>query len=961
MAERSNWQQLEALIDAACAADPDADLETLVEQFLEGMSAAEAAAVRQQLQLVSDPGGLTGLLADSVAPLGALPAGSQVGHYRVLERLADGGMGEVYLAERADGQFDKQVALKILSEGLITESMVQRFKRERQILAQLSHPHIATLYDAGMTDNNRPWFAMEFVSGVNINTHCEQQNCSVEACLSLFIMVCEAIAYAHSKGIIHRDLKPANIWIDTAEHLGQPKVLDFGIATIQLPQLDASPMTGTGQIIGTPGYMSPEQILGCPDGAGEAAESPRLDGRSDVFALGVILYQLMTRRHPFAADSITETNYKVLKEAPPTIPGSQLRADLVAIIEQCLAKDPADRYPSVPHLVADLKAYLAGDPVRARRLNGWQRMQKKIKKHPLVSALGASVLVLLVGGAWLLVTERWRSQQFAQVVQEYALVSKQMEQSVREEHLLPHHSLAPKYSQIKQQLSNLSATIEDGAMNGPVYAAMGQAHWLLNQPAKAVVAFAQAAESGFSNPTTEIQYGLALAMNWELKRSEAHLIRDAAAREATVERWRQQFLQPAQVKLSVNIDEAQQATYLKAYLAFLQEDHAQAITLAQQAFAENPGLYEALRLGAEAHLTQGKILTIDGQFKAALAAYRQAQGLLQQALEIGRSDLQNHALYCELLNTQLHVSIDNAETSYEDKLKQAKAACEQANALLPGQLNVLVSLAEVHGHWSSWQSDLGLPSIEHSMQMVDHARAAHALKPEHLDVLSLLVVGLIKITGESNQALSDEAKQALLAEAQAYAEQSVSLDPNDAYNWANLGDISYTLADRGLTQPDISQWVEVAIDAYQQANALLPSYAWHYMTAHCHRTWARHHRHHGRLAAAQQAFELANQEYTTTVQQSPDFAAGWRIRAENLTELMTINQQLDIDSGPWQTEGLAAITRACELYTAHSEVPQDFAELVRFFVAPQAPASIDACLLQVLNNAQPVVAEDGHD
>lgn len=955
------WQQLEGLIDAAFAADQAVDVEALIEQFLRSKPSAEAAAIRQQLQQMNAPEGLLDLLAESVAPLGALPAGEQVGHYRVLKRLADGGMGEVYLAERSDGQFDKQVALKVLSQGLVTEAMVQRFMRERQILAQLSHPHIAALYDAGMTANNRPWFAMEYVSGVNINTYCEQQNCSVEACLSLFMTVCEAIAYAHSKGIIHRDLKPANIWIDTAEHMGQPMVLDFGIATIQQPQADDDPMTGTGQVIGTPGYMSPEQITGRANQSDETQAAPRLDGRSDVFSLGVILYQLLTKRHPFAADSVTETNYKVLKESPPAIPGSQLRPDLVAIIEQCLAKDPADRYPSVPHLLADLQAYLSGDPVAARRLNWWQRTQKKIHKHPMVSGLSAMLLLLVVGGAWLLVAERFRSQRFAQVVQEYALVSKQMEQAVREEHLLPHHSLAPKYNQIKQQLIDLTATIKDDGMSGPIHAALGQAHGLLNQPALAVAAFARAADTGFSNPTTEIQHGLALATNWQRLTSEAHLIKDETARQQAMEDWRQKYLQPAQEKLKNNLDQAQQATYLKAYLAFLDQDYEQAMALAEQAFSENPAHYEALRLAAEAHLNQGKVLTIGGQFKPALAAYQTALGLLHQALEIGRSDLQNHALHCELLNTQLHVSINNTDTPFADKLKQAVAACEQANALLPGQLNVLVSLAEVYGHWSSWQSDLGLPAIEPSMQMLAHARQAHALNPEHLDVLSLLVVGLIKITGDDNPNLSQADKQKLLAEAQSYAEQSVRLDPQDAYNWANLGDITYTLADRSLQQPDIGGLVAVAIDAYQQANGLLPSYAWHYMIGHCHRTLGRHHRHHGRLAAAQQAHERANQQYRTTVAQSADFAAGWRIKAENLSELMAVNQAMGQDSSAWQTEGLAATSRACALYTAHSGVPQEFAELVRFFVPDDWNPVDEPCLARVLDESATLVIGGGHD
>ena len=302
-----------------------------------------------------------------------------LGPYRLVRELGHGGMGVVWLAERHDGQFYKSVAIKLLPRLYVSTSLEVRFLRERQILAQLEHPAIARLIDGGVTGEGQPYIVMEYVDGVPLSRWVRDRQVDLNGRLRLFLDVCAAVSYAHQHMIVHRDLKPGNILIDTEGHV---KLLDFGLGAILEPA--AVHVTQTAAAMLTPAYASPEQARGKP---GNAA--------TDVFSLGVILYELLAERWPFGSEGQSaDEMLRAVCETEPVPPGRfvrRLARDLDNLVLKALEKEPARRYSSVEALARDVRAYLEGRPVSAHNAGWMYRARKFARRHWL--AIGASAVV----------------------------------------------------------------------------------------------------------------------------------------------------------------------------------------------------------------------------------------------------------------------------------------------------------------------------------------------------------------------------------------------------------------------------------------------------------------------------------------------------------------------------------------------------------------------------------------
>lgn len=333
----------------------------------------------------------------------ALHAGQHLGPWQLIEEIGRGGMGVVWRARRADGAYQREVALKLPHAHLLAGAVQQRFRRERDILASLAHPHIARLYDAGLAADGQPWLALELVRGVPIMQWAREQRLSLDARLALFDQVLSAVAHAHAKLIAHRDLKPANVLVDEQ---GQVWLLDFGIAKLlEDDDGDAATLTRAGQRIATPAYAAPEQLAG-----GEVSVA------TDVFALGVMLFEILAGQAPFGvrrpsapADPPLPSAHADADQAQAT--GLPLRAlrralagDLDAIVAQALQHAPSQRYASVALLSADLQRHRHGRPIAARRLTPLHRAGKFVRRHrgatALVMLLSASVVAGIGGVAW---------------------------------------------------------------------------------------------------------------------------------------------------------------------------------------------------------------------------------------------------------------------------------------------------------------------------------------------------------------------------------------------------------------------------------------------------------------------------------------------------------------------------------------------------------------------------------
>lgn len=340
----------------------------------------------------------------------------RIGPYRVIGELGRGGLGTVFLAERDDRQFSRRVALKVVRQGMESHEIAERFRLERQILAQLDHPQIARLYDGGTTRDGLPYFAMEVIDGERLDSWCRSRQPLLRTRLELLAKVCDAVAYAHRNLVLHRDLKPSNILVNRA---GEPKLLDFGIAKILEAEpgvpsesglVDGPTLTQTGQMLLTPEYASPEQILGLP-----------LSTASDVYSLGVLLYLLVTGRPPYALDrrrlaEIERVVVQVEPEKPSTVarlfpadaptdwsppPGGD---DLDLIVGMAMHKEASRRYGSASELAEDLRRYLSFEPVRARPDSATYRVRKFVRRHRgrvlLASFVLGTLLVAIVVTTW---------------------------------------------------------------------------------------------------------------------------------------------------------------------------------------------------------------------------------------------------------------------------------------------------------------------------------------------------------------------------------------------------------------------------------------------------------------------------------------------------------------------------------------------------------------------------------
>ncbi|MCA8977497.1 MAG: serine/threonine protein kinase [Planctomycetes bacterium] len=452
--------QRAAFVAAACPDDPEVRRE--LAELLDVADSGGADAVTMPVSLPLTPGA-----SDPAVGPGGSGQTPRIAGYEQFEAIAEGGMGEVYRAQQLR-PVRRTVAIKVIKKGMESEAVLRRFEAEQQALALMNHPYVAKVHDAGRDDAGRPFLVMEFVSGVPINEFCERERLSLDDRLQLFCKICHAVEHAHRRGVLHRDLKPSNILVERVGDEVLPKVIDFGIAkALQGPLGEQSIHTVDGSMLGTPEYMSPEQVLGAVS---------QIDTRTDVYALGVILYELVTGELPFPSERLREAGIyefgrMVREEVPPkpsrrTHSGAgqgvaashtaqwarRLTGDLDWIVMQAIDKEPDRRYDSPRALAVDVENFLLHRPVSAGPPTATYRLRKFVRRYRFQVASTALVLAsVLVGGgvaAWL-------------AVQNAALASEKGEVAAREaEERRKAVALAEEKSQLLEQQTALVADLE---------------------------------------------------------------------------------------------------------------------------------------------------------------------------------------------------------------------------------------------------------------------------------------------------------------------------------------------------------------------------------------------------------------------------------------------------------------------------------------------------------------------
>jgi len=436
-------QERAAYVRGACGEDPA--LRQQVESLIQAHDEVGGF-------MLTDPGETVITIPDR--PLSE-KEGTCIGRYKLLQRIGEGGMGVIYMAEQTE-PVTRKVALKIIKLGLDTKSVIARFEAERQALAMMDHPNIAKVFDAGSTETGRPYFVMELVKGVPINQYCDKNHLPTKERLQLFIAVCQAIHHAHQKGVIHRDIKPSNILVTLHDGRPVPKVIDFGIAKATHQKLTEKTLfTHFAQMIGTPAYMSPEQ-----------AEMSGLDvdTRTDVYSLGVLLYELLTGTTPFPEKELLSKGYgemqRIIAEQEPERPSSrvstfvgeqqtivaknrsterltlqrQIKGDLDWIVMKALDKDRTHRYDTPNNLAADIERHLSDEPVLAAQPTFLYQLGKLYRRHQVALATAACFALLLLVSAGVAAAQAIKNKSLFTAAEEARLkemTAKQRESELR--------------------------------------------------------------------------------------------------------------------------------------------------------------------------------------------------------------------------------------------------------------------------------------------------------------------------------------------------------------------------------------------------------------------------------------------------------------------------------------------------------------------------------------------------
>jgi serine/threonine-protein kinase len=735
-----------------------------------------------------------------------LPLDSEPGRYQLIELLGRGGMGEVYKAY--DPQLGRHVALKIMRD--TGPQLAASLVSEARAQARVEHANVCKVYGVGEL-NGRPFIALQYIEGKTLRE--AAMDMSREQRIRVLLKVADALHAAHRQGLVHRDVKPSNILVEKTEKGWHPYVTDFGIARL----VDAPGLTKTGTATGTPLYMAPEQARG--------GETHRIDRRTDVYALGVTLYELLSGKRPFEGDTSLSVILKVLHEEPvplrsvePSVP-----VDLETVTMKCIEKDPARRYDSARALAEDLQCWLDGEPIHARRSSLGYRLAKRARKH--IALLSALTLVLVAGVT--LAAYAWHARRMAgeqaRLAHTFGQEVERNDAIARYAAMLPLHDTRRERSIIEQRMADLETRIHQlgTVAEGPGRYALGRGWLMLDRPEDARRELERAWQSGYRAPEVSYALGVALAQLYQAALAVPQRAGDPELQQKRRAELETSLRDPALQHLKAASElQLEAPEYVEGLIALYEGRYAIALEKARAAQARVPWMYEAHTLEGDIHYTAAKDRS-NKDPQAALAELERAGEAYRGAVEIAHSSAR--ALQGECRRWVLAAEIlGDLDRSPADCAETAVRVCGQALVARPGMVDVYAD--EVDALIKLANYNLG----HNADPLADWDRAARladdALKANPNDVRALLAVGRVEKARANYGAEHGEDPRPRVEHVARVTAAALAREPNSF-------DAHLLASDMGLTRGDWESGhgidprksYDAAAEAGRQAIAIAPN------------------------------------------------------------------------------------------------------------------------------------------
>ncbi|MFZ5784883.1 MAG: protein kinase domain-containing protein [Acidobacteriota bacterium] len=682
-----------------------------------------------------------------------------------------GGMGEVVKA--FDPTLGRHVALKTLRHQ--DPELTSRLLAEARAQALVNHPNVAKVYEVGQLDDGRAFIAMQFIEGAPLDV--AARALAVEQNVLLVKTVAEAVHAAHATGLVHRDLKPGNIIVETLPEGGvRPYVLDFGIAR----EHDVAGLTRTGQILGTPGYMAPEQARG---------EVRAVDRRADVFSLGIILYEVLGGEKPFKGESSIEVLLRTLDSEPAPLRrvARHLPADLETITMKCLEKEPERRYQTARALAEDLSRFLAGDPILAHPPSFAYRALRRARKNRLAVALGLAAAIAVAAMGTIAVVTQLRSRERARLAQEFGQQAERIDARIRTAHLLPLHDITAEKAAVRELVAQIESRMErlGPLAEGVGRLALGRIHLANRDLPRAREELERSWRAGWRTADGALALSRVYAELFRQALERAARQRDAGAREALRRDAEERLREPALRYLSeASALGAPLAPFVEGLVASLGGDYDLAVAKAREAQRSEPAFYEARLFEGDLTCLRATDLLWKSEYGEAAALARSALASFVSAAETGRSDPLSYVGQCRAWS--LEVAVDNATGASPDTaLGEAVAACEKALAVDPSLAEPRLLIGQTSITVGQYRQRRGVdagPAVDRALA---EANAVLAADPKHLDALTCAGTAWM-LRAEQAQ---DQAREAgeMLDRAVGFLQRATALHPDQGEPFHLLG------------------------------------------------------------------------------------------------------------------------------------------------------------------------------